>query len=328
MVLGILPAPAYAVGGESHISVLDSAPAAAEVPAGEIYELDLSTVFSDGEGHSLTYAFSGGDFGEHTKITDGRLYFSVSEPGDYTLVVTATCTAGSTASHTVAVTVTEADSGSSAQYDYDETPAASVTVYVTISNDGKPLLSNGGGSVVMANLEVTVPYFDLGLYGLDAYYRYHTENGQGAYVDNVIVARPTALHLYIYLLERYYMGLDESECCRGTSGVLNYSENTAVRYFDGTLAYNSGSLKAADFSGSPTSFFMNNFWGHDLNLKYYRNHMYPLMSPGWGSTADYILLSDGDAIDIGLFTDWGFYLEGEFCCFDRDVYDRGAGGYP
>lgn len=320
MVLGILPAPAYAVGGESHISVLDSAPAAAEVPAGEIYELDLSTVFSDGEGHSLTYAFSGGDFGEHTKITDGRLYFSVSEPGAYTLVVTATCTAGSTASHTVAVTVTEADSGSSAQYDYDETPAASVTVYVTISNDGKPLLSNGGGSVVMANLEVTVPYFDLGLYGLDAYYRYHTENGQGAYVDNVIVARPTALHLYIYLLERYYMGLDESECCRGTSGVLNYSENTAVRYFDGTLAYNSGSLKAADFSGSPTSFFMNNFWGHDLNLKYYRNHMYPLMSPGWGSTADYILLSDGDAIDIGLFTDWGFYLEGEFCCFDRDVY--------
>ena len=85
----------------------------------------------------------------------------------------------------MAVTVTEADSGSSAQYDYDETPAASVTVYVTISNDGKPLLSNGGGSVVMANLEVTVPYFDLGLYGLDAYYRYHTENGQGAYVDNV-----------------------------------------------------------------------------------------------------------------------------------------------
>ena len=68
MVLGILPAPAYAVGGESHISVLDSAPAAAEVPAGEIYELDLSTVFSDGEGHSLTYAFSGGDFGNTRKL--------------------------------------------------------------------------------------------------------------------------------------------------------------------------------------------------------------------------------------------------------------------
>lgn len=70
---------------------------------------------------------------------------------------------------------------------------------------------------------------------------------------------------------------------------------------------------------------MNNFWGHDLNLKYYRNHMYPLMSPGWGSTADYILLSDGDAIDVGLFSNWNFYLEGEFCCFDQNVYSGDPG---
>ncbi|MFR8334895.1 MAG: hypothetical protein ACLU9S_23105 [Oscillospiraceae bacterium] len=111
---------------------------------------------------------------------------------------------------------------------------------------------------------------------------------------------------------------------QGTSGVLDYVENTEINYLDGTLAYDSNGLRAAAFSGSPTSFFMNNFWGHDLNLKYYRNHMYPLMSPGWGSTADYILLSDGDAIDVGLFSNWNFYLEGEFCCFDQNVY----GGDP
>lgn len=326
LVLGILPAPAGAVGGEgSHISVLDTAPAAAEVAVGSVYELDLSTVFSDREGHALTYSLGGGAFGEHTKIADGKLYFSVSEPGDYTPVITASCEAGSTASHTIAVTVTEADGGHSTQYGYDETPAASVTVYVTISNDGMPILGNDQAESVLANLEVTVPYFDLNLYGLEQYYRYHTENGQGSYTDEKIVARPTALHLYIYLLERYYMGLPESECCKGTSGVLDYVENTEINYLDGTLAYDSNGLRAAAFSGSPTSFFMNNFWGHDLNLKYYRNHMYPLMSPGWGSTADYILLSDGDAIDVGLFSNWNFYLEGEFCCFDQNVYSGDPG---
>jgi len=126
LVLGILPTPAGAAGGEgSHISVLDTAPAAAEVAVGSVYELVLSTVFSDREGHALTYSLGGGAFGEHTKIADGKLYFSVSEPGDYTPVITASCEAGSTASHTIAVTVTEADGGNSTQYGYDETPAAS-----------------------------------------------------------------------------------------------------------------------------------------------------------------------------------------------------------
>lgn len=68
LVLGILPTPAGAAGGEgSHISVLDTAPAAAEVAVGSVYELDLSTVFSDREGHALTYSLGGGAFGEHTK---------------------------------------------------------------------------------------------------------------------------------------------------------------------------------------------------------------------------------------------------------------------
>ena len=39
------------------------------------------------------------------------------------------------------------------------------------------------------------------------------------------------------------------------------------------------------------------------------------MSPGWGSTADYILLSDGDTIDVAMFTDWNFYTHGAFACF-------------
>ena len=77
-------------------------------------------------------------------------------------------------------------------------------------------------------VSISVSYTHLNLYGLEQYYRYHTENGQGSYTDEKIVARPTALHLYIYLLERYYMGLPESECCKGTSGVLDYVENTEI----------------------------------------------------------------------------------------------------
>lgn len=325
MVLSILPLSAFAEEAENHLTVLASAPTTATVEAGSLYELDLSTVFSDAEGHTLTYALSGGDFGEHTKIADGTLSFTVSTAGEYSPTVTATCTDGQSVSHTITITVTEAEAGSDRQYNYDETPAASVTVYVTISNDGMPLIGNDEASTVLGALKVTVPYFDLKLYGLEDYYRCHTEDGQGSYIDDAVVERPTMLHLFIYLLERYYMGLPEEECCKGTSGVLDYAENTDIYYMDGTLAYSSDSLKAADFSGSPTSFFMNNFWGHDLNLKYYRNHAYPLMSPGWGSTADYMLLSDGDTVDVGLFTGWSFYMNGEFCCFEQDAYSAEMG---
>lgn len=325
MVLSMLPLSASATGAAHHLTVLETAPATATVAAGSLYELDLSTVFADSEGHTLTYALSGGDFGEHTKIADGKLAFTVSTAGEYMPTVTATCSEGDFVSHTVTVTVTEAAEGSDRQYGYDETPASSVTVYVTISNDGMPILSSNDTNTVMAMLPVTVPYFDLKLYGLEDYYRCHTEDGQGSYVDDDIVERPTMLHLYIYLLERYYMGLPEKDCCKGTSGVLDYAEEISVSYFVGEEAYSSNGQSAVSIGGIATSMFMNEFWGHDCNLKYYRNHAYPLMSPGWGSTADYVLLSDGDTIDIGLFTDWGFYMNGEFCCFDKDAYTGEAG---
>ncbi len=326
MVLSMLPVSVFAAEAD-HLTVLEGAPSAATVSTGDLYELDLSTVFADSEGHSLRYTLSGGDFGTHTKIQDGKLYFCVADAGTYQPTVTATCAEGATLPHTITMTVEAATTGGASQYSYDETNAAAVTVRVNLSNDGMPLTSSNGSDTVMAGLEVTVPYFDLSLYELQDYYRYHTENGQGSYVDAVVVERPTLLHLYIYLLERYYMGLPEAQCGKGTSGVLDYSEETDVKYFNGKLAYSSSDNRAGALScsGAATSFFMEEFWGHDLNLKYYRNHMYPLMSAGWGSTADYILLSDGDVIDIGLFTSWEFYSNGEFCCFDQDVYTATAG---
>lgn len=201
---------------------------------------------------------------------------------------------------------------------YDETPADSVTVNVTISNDGMPLM--GADGTILANLDVTVPYFDLDDYGLGNFYRYGTEFGWGAYNDKNLIERPTALHAYIYLIERYYMGLPADQCGKGMSNPLAYSKATTVQYMDGAVAYKSGVKKALTVTGSPTSLYMSNFWGHDENLMYFRNHEYPLMAKGWGSTCDYILLSDGDRLDVALFSDWSFYNRGGFNKFSQDAY--------
>lgn len=218
-------------------------------------------------------------------------------------------------------------------YGYNETPAESVNVWVTISNDGVPLMGTDG--TILSHLDVKVPYFDLGLYGLDNFYRYETEGGQGTYINGNIVKRPTTLHLYIYLLERYYLGVPESECGKGSSGVQDYSLATTVRYMDGKEAYSSMLVdeedgeafyyKALYITGTPTSMYMKQFWGHDENLMYYRNHVYPLMSKGWGSTADYVLLSDGDSIDLAMFSNRSFYTSGAFACFGKDTYELAAG---
>ncbi len=304
------------------VSVLESAPTTATVTAGSQLSLDLTQFFADSDGHRLTYTLSGDQSSDHSKISGSTLYFTTKDAGEYKVIVTATCSGGNKVSHTITVTVEEAGRGLDAQYNYDESPAEQVTVYVTISNDGTPLLA-ADEETVLCHLEVTVPYFDLSLYDLDQFYRYHTKNGKdgGEYIDDVIVQRPTGLHLYIYLLERYYMGLPEEECCQGTSDVLQYYEQTSVCYMNGTPAYDSNGSTALTITGSATSLYMSNFWGHDENLMYYRNHCYPYMDPGWGSTSDYIVLSDGDTWDVAMFTDWNFYSSGgKFCCFDKDTY--------
>lgn len=235
----------------------------------------------------------------------------------------------STDGKTAQITVTAADQKFTAYFTsaiapmYDETNADSVTVNVTISNDGIPLM--GADGTVLANLDVTIPYFDLADYGLSKYYRYGTEFGWGSYNNDKLIERPTALHAYIYLIERYYMGLPADQCGRGTSGILDYKKKTDVLYMDGGLAYNSNRTPALNPTGSATSLYMKQFWGHDENLMYFRNHEYPLMGKGWGSTCDYILLSDGDRLDVAMFTNWDFYKDGGFNQFSQDVYSIAQG---
>lgn len=197
-----------------------------------------------------------------------------------------------------------------------------VTVYFTLSNDGIPVM--GADGTVLSRVRVEVPYFDLDLYSLSDFYRYESdsfENG-GGYIGEDVVEKPTVLHLYIYMLERYYMGIDDADCCQGE---LRMDFNETYYDREGNELNGNGDYQALTLTGSSTSMYMQNFWGHDENLMYYVDHQYPLMAAGWGSTADYILLEDGMCIDVAMFSNWSFWTYGAFAFFDRDEYYVEAG---
>ena len=318
MLLSMIPAVFAA-----NCDITVSTPAPDPVKVGALYQLPLGTVFTDPNGHTLSFALKA-DYGDKVYIKDNTLQFTSAEAGEFRIGITATCTGGGSTEVTVPITVEAVEDGDKNQYGYDETDQASVTVYVTISSDGAPIIGKDDGGTILSHLEVKVPYFPLSLYGLDDFNRYHTENGSGSYTDNEIVQRPTLLHLNIYMLERYYLGVAEKDCGKGTSGLLEFTGSG-----EGVDDMLGGSYEdtrnALLISGSATSMYMQNFWGHNENLMYYRNHVYPLMSAGWGSTADYILLSDNDTIDLAMFSNWSFWTYGAFARFDKDDYTAKVG---
>ena len=177
-----------------------------------------------------------------------------------------------------------------------------VTVYFSFSHDEKYQFCDQSGKTV-ALQEVTVPYFDLGLYGLEDFY-FASENygpasgdptgGPGSKLDpgtkEFAYGKITMLHLFLYATEVYYLGIDPADAGKGYM---------ADQIGSDTLT----------FSGSAGSIYMTQIWGYDENLNYYLNYEYPLASEGWGSTSDQILLHDGDVVTLGHFTDWSFYSD-------------------
>ena len=331
--LSLVPQTVFATsdvsgGAAACVTVKDGAKTAYEVAAGGLLTVRLDELFQDSGSHGLTYTLDSGDYGTQTKVTtdkDGSAILSFTNPtaGTYTPTITATCAEKAAASVQLTITVNKAADGDAAQYGYDETDAASVKVYVTVSNDGIPLVGNDG--TVLSHLELDLPYFDLDKQKLSDFYRYHTENGQGGYVDDQVVKRPTALHLYLYLLGVYYLGLTPEQVINGEEIINGHDGGVGVTDMTGKQPYDDSSL-ALNITGSATSMYMQQFWGHDENLMYYRNHVYPLMSAGWGATADYVLLSDGDTIDVAMFSNWSFWQSGAFAAFDRDSYAVRPGG--
>lgn len=177
-----------------------------------------------------------------------------------------------------------------------------VTVYFSFSHDEQYQFCDASGEVV-ALKEITVPYFDLELYGLENFY-FASENygsasgdptgGPGSALDpgtkEFAYGKITMLHLFLYATEVYYLGIDPADAGKGYM---------ADQIGSDTLT----------FSGSAGSIYMTQIWGYDENLNYYLNYEYPLASAGWGSTSDQILLHDGDVVTLGHFTDWSFYSD-------------------
>lgn len=69
--------------------------------------------------------------------------------------------------------------------------------------------------------------------------------------------------------------------------------------------------KLLTVTGSSGHMYMQKFWNHDENLTYFVNHEYPLMSEKIGATADWIILNDGDVIEVAMYKDWNFWNKDE-----------------
>ena len=173
---------------------------------------------------------------------------------------------------------------------------ASVTVYLSLSHDADYLSETGKLKEPVALKKLTVPYFDLANYGLQKYY-FSSEDYDSSGVDagtaETAYNHVTMLHLLIYATEVLYCGVDESAAGQGYLKTQGYLD-------DG---------KTLNIEGNRGSLFMRNFWGMDLNLTYYKNYQYPMADSGWGSTADQILMKDGDVYTLAHYTDWNFYTD-------------------
>lgn len=148
------------------------------------------------------------------------------------------------------------------------------TVYVSVSLDDNYVVSSGERSG-MPMTRVPIPLdevdenYDLETWNGGKYKQYVKVDDSGAPVDSV-----TLLQVFLYMLDRYYLG----------------KTNELV------------------VTGAPTSlYFQSGFFGFGENLNYYVNGEYPLMSVGWGETADQTEVSDGDFVDVSMYTDWNFW---------------------
>ena len=142
-------------------------------------------------------------------------------------------------------------------------------VYISISYDGQYVDDQNGEKVAY----VEVPLSTLAEISLDDYglsEYYYDGDGDGDY-------DVTALYLYIYTHEVIF-GLDWND------------------------VYVSG--------GAGSIFFEQGLFGFsDCNLNYYFNGVYPELEPGWGATADNLVLYAGDFCDIAAYTSWSFWMD-------------------
>lgn len=161
----------------------------------------------------------------------------------------------------------------------DTNKNGTVDVYLTIT-EGTNGFYLPNTQKALINEKISVPYFDLALYGLAGYYYnpdcYATTSQQPGtkYTAEGVV---TTMHVFIYATEIYMCGMSEKEAGKGGDHISEY----------------------ISWEGGAGSSFMT-FWNKSTNCNYYLDYKFPLGKPGWGSTSDQQALSDGAKIDIHL----------------------------
>jgi len=169
-----------------------------------------------------------------------------------------------------------------------------IDVQFSFSHDENFVVAkNHGGlsSKPMAKERVKLKYFDLANYGLENFYFHNGSYGKDDEVKGTAETAKghiTLLHLYIYMAEVYYLGIDPDNVGEG-----------ALRDHIGTELFS--------MSGKAGSMYFTGFLNFDSNLNYYVNGKFPQASEGWGATADQIELNDGDDVQIGHFSNTNFY---------------------
>lgn len=176
----------------------------------------------------------------------------------------------------------------------EEENGNSVTINLSINKGINKFVYTEESDKFLIPQELTIPYFDLDLYGLaDYYYNPNCyDEGQTVGTQESAEGVVTVLHAYIYATEVFYCGMEPEEAGKGK--LYSDNGNSLVGYLE--------------YSGGVGSFYMTNFWNEGYNLNYYINYVYPLGSTGWGATADQIALNDGDVVTIHLIEDenvWG-----------------------
>lgn len=167
-------------------------------------------------------------------------------------------------------------------------------VDVTITEGYDDFHAAPNSEEIILDQRLTVPYFDLSLYGLEKYYYnpycYQDESGnirgiQQKGTPESAYGHITLMHAFIAATELYYLEYSPEQVGKG----ISYAEDPE------------GFREAISWSQDAGSSFMD-FWEHGTNLNYYLNYEYPLAYKGWGATMDQILIKDGDVVSVHLIT--------------------------
>ena len=261
------------------------------------YEIDLSEYFSDSDGDELTYYV-----GDQKLDSSVYNYYPAGE-GEQSATFKAVDTDGNEAAFTLKANVAEAPS--------------EVKVTISVTDGGEKFYAMSETDKVMVPTEITVPYFDLALYGLEDYYYnplcYSTHKEGDSEYDNSQVAGTketaegivTVMHAFIYATEVYYLGYDAKDAGTGAS-------------------YEAGAFQdAVSWTGGVGSSYMN-LWDHGTNLNYYVDWAYPSGAPKWGATSDQIALYGGEEIAVHMIESNNAYGS-DFTFFTNDgTYDSAS----